>query len=200
MNRIKLITFPGRLVAAFVILTLLIESAYCQEKDIPKELYISSAIPDSLKEGANSVLRYELTDISVRGPGKVIKKIHSIITILNQRAKGEAAIELPYNKKFSAVTSFEMKVFDASGKLIKKYSKSDLYERTDDNDETLVTDDKIKIAGYKIENYPVTVEYIYEIDDNSRLNIGAWTVEQPEQSVQNKECYLTVSREAGFRF
>ncbi|HVS92258.1 MAG TPA: DUF3857 and transglutaminase domain-containing protein [Mucilaginibacter sp.] len=187
-------------ILGFVVIIFVIQNVHCQEKDIPKELYVSSSIPDSLKQDANSVVRYMLTDINVRGPGKVIKKIHSIVTILNERAEGEALVSLPYNRKFSSVTSFEMAVYDAQGKLLKKYHKSDLYEHAADDDETLVTDDKIMIIGHKIEEYPVTVELIYEIDDNSLINIGSWTIEEPEQSVQNNVCHLSVARDAGFRF
>jgi uncharacterized protein DUF3857/transglutaminase superfamily protein len=200
MNAIKLIRFSWVLLRAVIIFVSIIPTAYSQEKDIPKELYASSAIPDSLKEDANSVVRYKLTDINVRGPGKIIKKVHSIVTILNERGKDEAVVALPYNKKFSAVSSFEMNVFDAQGKVLKKYHRSDLYERADEDDETLVTDDKIMILSHTITDYPVTVELIYEIEENSVVNIGLWAIQLPEQSVQNNECHLSVARAVGFRF
>src|SRR5437588_3528754 len=104
-------------------------------QDIPKEFYVASGIPDSLKGDANSVVRYKLVDFNVLGPGKTVKKIHSVVTVLNEKGNHEAEIVLPYNKKFSSVSSFEMRIYDADGKLIKKYRKGDLYEHAAEEDE-----------------------------------------------------------------
>jgi len=178
----------------------LFTNAYSQDKDIPKELYTASGIPDSLKEDANSVLRYRTEDDVIKGPGKQITKIHSIVTILNEKAKGKAGISLPYNRKFSTVSSFEMRVYDANGKLLQKYHKSDMYEHAAVDDESIVTDDRVMAIGYNVVNYPTTVEMIYEIDDNSLIDLGGWDIQKPDQSVQSSSCHLAISSDAGFRY
>ena len=116
--------------ACFFILlnTALIGMVSAQDKDVPKELYIGTNIPDSLKEDANSVVRYSMKDITVKSPGHSVEKVHTLITILNEKGNHEAGISLPYNRKFSAVSSFEMLIYDAGGKQIKKYHKGDMYE------------------------------------------------------------------------
>jgi len=98
-------------------------NVYGQEKEIPKELYVASGIPDSLKEDANSVLRYSMQDVTVKSPSHSVMKVHTIAAILNEKANHEARINLPYNKKYSAVSSFEMIIYDAAGKQLKKYHK-----------------------------------------------------------------------------
>src|ERR1700761_2313292 len=69
-------------------------------QDIPKELYTASGIPDSLKEDANSIVRYSADEVSVKGPGKVFIKHHSLVTILNEKGDNEAIVQLYYNKKY----------------------------------------------------------------------------------------------------
>jgi hypothetical protein len=186
----------------FIIAALCINPArsYSQDDNIPKELYKADGIPDSLKEDANSVLRYSMEDVEVKGPGKEIDKIHTIVTILNEKANDEAVIKLPYNRKFDIVSSFEMLVYDATGKLIKKYHKSDMYEHAAEEEDILVTDDRIMFAGHTVVSYPTTIEMIYEIDDNSLINVGQWDIEGTDQSIQNEYYHLSISSDAGLRY
>jgi hypothetical protein len=177
-----------------------VANSYGQDKDISKSLYLAATIPDSLKEDANSVVRYSMTDYEVSGPGKAVKKVHSIITILNEKGDDNARISLPYIRKLSAVNAFEMLIYNADGTLLKKYHKSDMYDHAALDNESIITDDRRLSVGYDIASYPVTVEMIYEIDDRSWLNIGSWYIQRSEQSIQNSYCRLSISNTAGFRF
>ena len=76
----------GLLVFFTAMLFALSLKTYGQNNVIAKELYIAANIPDSLKEDANSVVRFSETDIVVKGPGKKMLKEHDIITVLNERA------------------------------------------------------------------------------------------------------------------
>lgn len=177
-----------------------ISKLYAQDKTIPKALYSAAGIPDSLKVDANSVVRYSMADVKVKGPGKAIIKIHTIITVLNEKANREGLIVLPYNKKFSTVSAFEMHVYNADGELIKKYKKGDLYERAADDDQMLVSDDRIMAIGHTIASYPTTIEMIYEVDNNSLIDLGGWRILDPEQSIQNAYYQISINSDAGFRF
>ncbi|WP_461449428.1 DUF3857 domain-containing protein [Mucilaginibacter sp.] len=171
-----------------------------RSQDVPKDLYIAAGIPDSLKEDANSVVRYSMQDEAVKGPNDVVYKYHSVVTILNDKADNEAAISLPYNRKYSSINSFEMIIYDETGKMIKKYHKSDMYDHAVLDDETLVSDDRAMSIRHTIANYPETVEMIYEIDESSLMGIGAWEIEGEQQSVQNEYCHVSISGDAGFRY
>ncbi|MBS1528618.1 MAG: hypothetical protein JST19_23430, partial [Bacteroidetes bacterium] len=69
-------------------------------QDIRKELYSASGIPDSLKEDANSVIRYSSDEFTVKGLGKVTIKHHSLVTILNEKGDKAAIIVFNYNRKY----------------------------------------------------------------------------------------------------
>jgi hypothetical protein len=174
--------------------------SYSQDKEIPQELYKSSGIPDSLKEDANSVIRYNLEQYDVQGPGRSVYKSHSIVTILNEKGSHEAGMSLHYDKKYSSVSSFEMRIYDADGKLIKKYHKSDMYEHAAEDGISIVTDDRIMEIGHTVATYPTTIEIIYEKDDNSLIGIGGWYIQEPEQGLINSVCTVSISPDAGFRY
>src|ERR1700735_4939194 len=92
-----------------ILILVAVAKTFSQEKEIPKELYTATGIPDSLKENANSVVRYDETNVTVKGPGKVTIKHHSIVTILNEKGDGEAIMKLDYNKKYDVFSDIDMR-------------------------------------------------------------------------------------------
>jgi hypothetical protein len=170
-----------------------------QDKKILPELYIASTIPDTLKEGAHAVTRYKYQEYIVKGPGKVISKYHSIVTILNEKGDHNAEFGVEYDK-FNSVNGFQMIVYNAAGLKIKKYGKSDMYDRSATDGISIVTDDRVLTIGHTIASYPCTVEIILETSKNSYLNLGGWSPQSAEESTQNSICSVTVSPTAGFRY
>lgn len=174
--------------------------AFGQSNEIPKDLYVASTIPDSLKENANSVVRYSEIIKTVKGPGKVEMRVHTIITVLNEKADGEGVLSLGYNRKFDNVSSIELRVYDDKGVLVKKYHKSDMYDGAASESETLVTDDRFLAVKHTIAAYPATIEKEYEYTINSLLDLGSWDIQDNEQAVQNSYFQLSIDANAGFRY
>jgi hypothetical protein len=183
-----------------VAIFMMVNKAGAQDAPLQPGFYIASTIPDSLKDGANSVLRYYLEDIKIKGPGKATKQVHYIVTILNEKANREAQMVLPYNKKFSTVSSFEMKVYNAAGTMIKKYKKGDMYDHSAVSNETIVSDERLLLIGHTIASYPTTVEFNYEEDIKSQMDFGQWAVQNDEQSVQNNYFRIAADSTSGFRY
>jgi hypothetical protein len=177
-----------------------VNSSYAQDKDIPKDTYKAAGIPDSLKTDANSVLRYKMEEINVTGPGKATIKIHSVVTVLNEKGNDEARMVLGYSRKFNTVNSFEMRIYNADGILLKKYHKSDMYDRSAVDNETIVTDDRILAIEHTIASYPATVEMIIDQDFKSLIDLGSWNIQSTEQSIQNSWYRVSVKSDAGFRY
>src|SRR3954453_91846 len=92
----------NRLLLTIAALCALYNHGYSQDKNIPKDLYIASTIPDSLKEDANVVIRYEARETVVKEAGRQTTKEHSIVTVLNEKGDDEAVLILPYNKKYDS--------------------------------------------------------------------------------------------------
>jgi hypothetical protein len=189
-----------RLLLTTAALCALYTTGYSQDKNIPKNLYIAATIPDSLKEDANSVVRYSMEDDNIVGPGRAYEHFHKIVTVLNEKGNDEAEIGLHYNKKYTIVNSFEMRVYGADGTLIKKYHKSDMYDRLTVDNETMVTDDRSLSIGHTIAVYPTTIEYIYDLDVRSLIDLGAWVYQDYEQAVENAYYHISINSNAGFRY
>jgi hypothetical protein len=178
----------------------LTNSLHAQDKDIPKVLYTAGGIPDSLKEDANSVVRYAMEDITVDGPGDITIKRRKIITVLNEKANDEATVVLQYSKKYNSIGSFEMRIYNAEGNVIKKYHKTDMYERSAVSNSTILSDERLLVVGHSIASYPTTIEIIYDTRFKSATDIGDWYIQDDEQSVQNSYCHLTINNNAGFKY
>jgi transglutaminase-like putative cysteine protease len=173
---------------------------YAQPKDLNKDLYKASTIPDSIKENANDVIRYQSDDIIVKSPGHAIYKHYRLATILNEKGDHEAEIGIGYEKKYNPVSAVSIKVYNAEGALIKKYSKSDMYDRSAVDNETIVTDDRYLYLQHNIASYPVTIEISYEYDYNSFFILPSWHIQRPETAVQTSICKVAVNPAIGFRF
>lgn len=180
-------------------LCLCLNPAYCQSKDIPSDLYKASTIPDSLKTNANAVVRYDFTDVTVKAPGKAVIKKHTITTVLNEKAKDEAAMVMHYNK-FNSVDNVEMRVYDASGKLLKKYHKGDMYDQSATNGVSIITDDRVLFIEHDIANYPITIEKFTEESANSFLNMASWYIQESEVAVQKAIYHVAANPSIGFRY
>ncbi|RWY55885.1 DUF3857 domain-containing transglutaminase family protein [Mucilaginibacter gilvus] len=174
--------------------------AFAQDKKVPAGSYLASVIPDSLKEGANAVVRYENNEYMVKEVGKVAERYHRIVTILNEKGDHNAQFVLGYDKKFNSVGSFEMIVYNAAGVKIKKYSKSDMYDHSAVDGVSIVTDDRVLAISHTIASYPTTIEVTFERSKNSYLNLGSWLPQSNEESVQNSFCSVTVDPAMGFRY
>jgi hypothetical protein len=175
-------------------------TALAQDKDIPADLYKAATIPDSLKKDANSVVRYSFNEVTIKAAGKAVSKEHTIITVLNDKAEKEAVMVLFYDKKFNSINSAEMIVYNADGKLIKKYRKGDMYDRSATDGISIITDDRLLAAEHTITSYPVTIEKIVEQSANSYLTPREWVIQGKEEAVENAVCQVNVNPAVGFRY
>jgi transglutaminase-like putative cysteine protease len=167
---------------------------------IPADLYKAATIPDSLKENANSVVRFSENIMNVNGPGKMSITFHSIVTILNDKGDSEATIQLSYNNKYDNYTSIDIKVYNEKGESIKKYRKSDMYDGSETNGSNFVTDERFLALKHSIASYPVTIEVVYEEKLTSLITLGAWAIQAKEQSVQNSNFKILIDDKSGFRY
>ena len=192
-NYLKYLLFP---VAA-----LMAVKTFGQAPGITKDMYIASTIPDSLKDNANSVIRYSETVAKINGPGKAVITRHYIVTVLNEKGDDEAVLILGYNKKYDSYSNIEMRVYDQNGKLIKKYHKGDMYDGSAANDETMVTDERFLAVKHTIASYPETIEIEFEEDNDSFISLGDWRIQdRVEQSIQNATYEAIVNPAVGFRY
>jgi len=175
--------------------------AYCQDLVITNDLYTAAGIPDSLKKDANSIIRFSSDEIKIKAPGKAYLKHHSLVTILNEKGDRAAILVLGYNRKYDNYSSIDVRVYDESGKAIKKYRRSDMYDGAASDNETLVSDDRFLGLRHVVSKYPETFEVSYEEELDSYITMPDWYIqERLEQSVQFSRIKVIADAAAGFKY
>src|SRR6476469_788682 len=152
---------PFKSILSSISLCFLVFLANAQKKEISADYYSSATIPEELKKDADYVTRYFNTEITLKEVGKATIKYHSIKTLLNDKADDEALLLLGFDKMRS-INNPTMSIYDADGKLIKRYKKSDMYEHSAIDGGTLVSDDRVLILEHSVATYPTTIEIEYE--------------------------------------
>ncbi len=135
---------------AIVVCCLAVLKTHGQDKDIPQELYKAAGIADSLKEDANSIIRYSSDEVNIKAPGKAVVRHHSLVTILNEKGDKKAMVAYEYNRKYDTYSYIDVHIYDENGKMIKKYHKSDFYDVAAPGGETLVSDDRFLLLKHTI--------------------------------------------------
>ncbi|RYE36212.1 MAG: DUF3857 domain-containing protein [Sphingobacteriaceae bacterium] len=178
----------------------MINEASAQNTEIPKKYYQAATIPDSLKHEADAVVRYSSDEITVTAPGKATVLHHDITTILNEKGNRAATMILYYDKKFNSIRNAQMQVYNAEGKLLKKYNKSDMYDRSATDESTMITGYRLLALQHTPASYPITIESSYEKNLNSYLDLNSWDIQETGFAVENASYKVSVKPELGFHF
>lgn len=125
-----------------------------------------SSIPDSLKKSANSVLRFDEESVDILSLKAGLRKDCYAVTVLNEKGEDDADFRF-HGDAFHVLKSFSGKLFDAQGRLLKKFGKSDL--QTTEYSSDLATDSKIYYFNCKAPTLPFTIQYEYEVSMNNGI-------------------------------
>ena len=115
-------------------------------------------IPDSLKENADVVTRYEEKIFEIKSPGKVVEHERHVYTILNELADYLGKYTSYYNK-FIDINYINGTLYNSGGKEIKHVKKKDMEDVSGTGDESLITDTRYKIHDFYNRTYPYTVDF-----------------------------------------
>lgn len=136
--------------------------------------YSISRIPDSLKKNANSVVQVYETTFRVDDNNKAVKTVLYAVTLLNSKAVDEAEIRVLYNNN-SSVNYLKFRIYNAFGEDITRSFKT--LEVTDESATPggqLYSDDRCKVVNPVFAQYPVTIEYSYEVKSQVIFNYPTW--------------------------
>ena len=147
--------------------------------------YQVSAIPDSLKEDAHSVIREYSETIELKSSDSGTDRVHKVITVLDSEGESDATLQLYYDKN-SSVSVKEIVFYDSNGMKIKSVKTSMVQDYPAFASYELYSDDRIKFYQPKNAERPYTVEYSYQIDRSNIISLGRWmVVDGYNQSLQN---------------
>ncbi|MBN8838406.1 MAG: DUF3857 domain-containing transglutaminase family protein [Sphingobacteriia bacterium] len=162
--------------------------------------YAVSLIPDSLKENANAVKRFEETYITIKSIGKAIVKHTVAYTVLNESGDNVVRYENYYDK-FHTITDISGKLFDANGKLLKSIKKKEVSDLAMKDDESLISDARLKRFSFFNRSYPYTVEFEEEELLDGLAFLPRWApVDDENISVQQSRLVVETPLEYKFRY
>lgn len=122
------------------------------------ELKISN-IPDSLTKNAYAVIRFSNTVYEYKSINSATEKHTIAITILDKKGS-DASIFSFAGDKFKKLSDFSGQLYDANGKMLRKYKMSDVGSTEYSNE--LASDAKHYGMKPDLPTFPVTILYEYE--------------------------------------
>jgi len=169
--------------------------------------YSVSAIPQSLKEEAYAVVRFEKEQVDFYDYNKVKYSSEKVITILNESGLPYAYQQLGYNKS-RKINKFEASLYDANGKLMRKLGRKDLKDVSAFDGFSLYIDTRIQYFEFTPTFYPFTIRYYFEYNLSNTINLPSWNpipyynvgVEKSMYSLTNHSTIPIRKKEYGFDF
>lgn len=162
--------------------------------------YSVSLIPDSLKEDADVVKRYEETYVLIKSASKAVVKRKYVITVLNENGDDYATYFNSYTKLIS-LSDISGKLFDATGKQIKSIRKKDIADMSMNDDVSLLSDVRTKSFSFYQKSYPYTVEFEDEQVYDGIFFLPKWTpISDEKMSVIHSKFIVDVPEEYQLRY
>lgn len=147
-------------------------------------------IPDSLKTGANAVVRQSKKEIEIVNEKNMIITYTKVITVLNEDGNRHVDVYMDYSndskiKKISAV------MYNKMGMEILKYKKKDFHDVS--AADGFYSDSRVKFLDFTPRGYPYTLKFEYVFVSKTTAFIPKWfplnsyglSVESKEIIVQN---------------
>jgi hypothetical protein len=157
-------------------------------------------IPDSLKQNANAVKRYEELYVEIKSPSKAVVKHKWAITILNEAGEKYNGYYNSYDK-MKPLVDVSGRLYDGYGKQIRSVRKKDMEDVAAYDGISLVSDHRIKKHDFYFKEYPFTVEYQEEQDYDGIFFLPQWTpVEGSYFAVEQSTFAVQGYSENSFRY
>jgi len=162
--------------------------------------YAVSGIPPVLQINADVVLRVDETRFEITAIGRAREYHHYAITILNERGDKHAGLMEQYDK-LHEIESITGTLYDANGKKIKSLKKQDISDYSGTGNESLMTDDRIKVHNFYYKVYPYTIEYEVETKYYYTMFFPRWVPQEDEHyAVQDSKIVVICPAEYKFRY
>jgi len=162
--------------------------------------YNVALIPDSLKENANVVKRFEEFYIVVKDIDKAVIKHKYAVTILNENGDNDAWYSNGYDK-LRELSDISGNLFDKDGKKLKSVKKKDIEDAPAEDGFSLISDNRYKAHNFFYRQYPYTVEYEDEQTYNGILAFPQWRpIENLKMSVQQSRYTIEAPPDYALRY
>jgi hypothetical protein len=147
--------------------------------------YPAVTISDSLKTGANAVIREDSTVFTYISAQRTRLYVHKVITVLNKNGDTHGEFVQSYDK-LRKIGGLKGKIYDAGGKQIREFNISDAEDYSGSAGYDQFDDFRYKTYQPLISQYPYSLEYEYEIEFSGSFFFPKWyAFDDYDVSVEN---------------
>jgi hypothetical protein len=162
--------------------------------------YATLLIPESLKENANNIIRFQSIDVNIISQKALEIKTKKAITVFNY--KGLSNIDArEYYSKSEKVNAIEAIVYNSFGKEIKKIKRSDFRDQSIADGFSILTDGRTLFLDYTPTEYPFTIVFESETKTSNTAFLPSWSpIDDYFESVEKSEISIHFPPDLGFKY
>lgn len=142
-------------------------------KDKDRIVYPALSISPEMKKDAFAVCREYHREFELIDYGKAIEKVHMIVTILEENGDHFSKLYLPYDKA-QKIKSISGRSYNQLGLPDDKLKNNAIQDVNYTSAGAIYDDLRLKLAEFKPETYPYTIEYEFEIEHNELIRYPEW--------------------------
>lgn len=160
----------------------------------------SFAIPDNLKENANSILRDEKVVIDIPDRQTMVTTTYKVVTILNKKGLRDLDAYAYYDE-VTKVKSVAAIIYNQFGKKIKTFKKKDFDDVSAVDGISLFTDSRLYYLRYAPTSYPFTIQFESTTTSSNTAFIPPWLPNGSYySSTQKSNLIINYNPDLGMRF
>ncbi|HHB51455.1 MAG TPA: DUF3857 domain-containing protein, partial [Saprospiraceae bacterium] len=182
---------------SYIFFILFLSPFFLFSQDKPE--YAVANIPDSLMQDVNHVIRDQDKTLEVLSDSKSLVTYTNATTVFNEKSYRNH-VRVTFQPD-DGIEYFKVKVYDASGHLIKKVKKKELVESVASISGRSFDNRMMKSYEWVSNNYPFTIEYVYQKEITGISNAiydGAWYFAEYDEGVEQSAFTLIISKEKKF--
>ena len=131
---------------------------FCLNFHLLAQNLASNLIPDSLLKNAHLVIREKNMVLNIESVSKATYSLKTIFTILDASENNRSLLTCNYSPDY-VLKDFKASVYDAQGKLIKKFNSSEWIDRAANDGVSIFNDDRVKLIDLEQKKYPYTIVF-----------------------------------------
>ena len=140
--------------------------------------YAVDLIPDSLRNGAHSVIRSEEKRFTVQSDRHGTLNYSKVVTILNGQSR-ENLVVIFYDSD-TKISRFKAVLYDQNGNQIRKVRPSEITDRSAVQDFSIYEDNRVQYVEILHNEYPYTIAFEYQTN-MSGINFGVFPSWRPKR-------------------
>lgn len=161
--------------------------------------YDVNNIPLRLLKDAGAVIRLDEVHFEIEDYNSANMRVKYAVTILSKEEQHYGRLELWYDK-FREIDDLDGAIYDMHGNKIRELEDSDIKDYSDFENYSLYNDNRVKFIDLYYNQFPYTVEFMYELNFDGYLSFPTWYSRSSLQPVQLTSFEVVTSENYDLRY